>query len=147
MPAKPSRRKKSATVEFSAITLSTNDLPRSLQKFANNQDTAADETADGGSSPKKDTKELLYLGQAESLFIMGTSPKVIEKVLAAMAGGSVKTLGDLPAYADNYNALFRDSPVYWWINARAFLDMAKHAAGSSSGCRTCRRTRFFPPWA
>jgi hypothetical protein len=118
-------------LDFSAITLSTNDLPKSLQKLANNQDTAADTTADAGA--KKDTKQMLYLGQAESLFIMGTSPKVIEKVLAAMAGGSVKILGDVPAFSANYNGMFRDSPVYSWVNARAFLDMAKRAAGTVAG--------------
>jgi hypothetical protein len=117
-------------VEFSIITLSSNDLPKSLQKAmtssakkddADDADKAKDKDKDKG---KSEPKAQLYIGQAESLLIIGSAPGAIEKVLAGMAGGSVKTLSDVPSFAANQAAMFHDAPVFGWINTKTLVEVA-----------------------
>jgi hypothetical protein len=115
------RTEKIRDVEFSIITISSNDLPKTLK-------TAADssESKDDADAKAPATKKEIYVGQAESLLILGNSSKTIEKVLASMSGGSVKTIGDVPAYAANQNALFRDASSFGWVNAKALVDTFSH---------------------
>ena len=106
-------------VDFSVITLSENDLPKSL-KGTNDAPAGAAEAADN-SDAKKTPKKPLYIGQAESLLIVGDSPKVIEKILVRMSGGSPKTLSDSAVFEANAGT-FHDAPAYGWINTKAFVD-------------------------
>ena len=94
------------------------------------------DSADKPAGSSKGPKATIYIGQAESLLIVGNSTKVIEKVLAAMSGGDVRTLGQVPAYAANRDAMFRDAPVFGWVNAHALVEIGKHAAGNSSDSDT-----------
>jgi hypothetical protein len=125
-------------VDFSVITLSSNDIPGTLKKAAGkHDDSGGDSDADSStksadSAAKAATGPAIYIGQSDSLLIMGTSPKVIEKVLAAMAGGDVRTLSQLPAYTANNDALFRDAPVFGWVNAHALVEIGKRAAASAA---------------
>src|SRR6185437_13619887 len=50
----------------------------------------------------------------------------VEKVLVHLTGGEMPSLGDLAAYNANKLALFRDSPLYGWANAKTFLDLVMH---------------------
>lgn len=128
-------------IEFSAITLSTNDLPEALKKAVANQadsSGSADKPADAAKPPTT----TLYIGQAESLLIVGNSTKTIEKVLAAMSGGDVRTLSQVPAFSANYDAMFRNSPMFAWVNVRAFLDVAKQA-GDSAGSSEFSPSKIF----
>ena len=75
-------------IDFSVVILSPGDLAKSPPKAAPAAPDAS-EPADG--PDKKQTKKQLYIGQAESLLIIGNSPKVIEKILVRMSGGSVHT--------------------------------------------------------
>ena len=119
-------------VDFSTITLSSNDVPESLKKAAGAKPDDSSDSADKSADPSKAPKTTIYIGQAESLLIVGNSTKVIEKVLAAMSGGDVRTLSQVPAYAANRDAMFRDAPVFGWVNAHALVEIGKHAAGNSS---------------
>ena len=120
-------------VEFSMIVLSSNDLPKSLRKAASAG--PSDDDAPPGEKPvaahDQDLKQPIYIGQADSLLIMGNSTRVIEKVLAAKSGESVKTLADLPAYSANHNAMFRDSPIFGWVNTGLLVNALKRIAPSS----------------
>jgi hypothetical protein len=119
------------SVDFSAITLSSNDVPETIKKAAGaggGSPDSADKPADSSKTPKAK----VYIGQAESLLIVGNSTKVIEKVLAAMSGSDVRTLGQVSAYAANSDAMFREAPVFGWVNAHALVEIGKHAAGNSS---------------
>ncbi|HXC99672.1 MAG TPA: hypothetical protein VN048_10050, partial [Verrucomicrobiae bacterium] len=118
-------------VDFSVITLSSNDVPESLKKAAGAPGDSSD-SADKPADSAKGPKATVYIGQAESLLIVGNSVKVIEKVLAAMSGSDVRTLSQVPAYAANHDAMFRDAPVFGWVNAHALVEIGKHAAGGSS---------------
>ncbi len=121
-------------VEFSVVVLSSNDIPRSLQKALTSSNSPPDSTvSDDKSGAKAPPKSQIYIGQADSLLIMGNSPKAIERVLASMSGGALKTLGDVPAYAANHAAMFRESPLYGWINARALVDIFGRPADSQTG--------------
>jgi hypothetical protein len=68
----------------------------------------------------------LFIGQNESLLIIGTEAAPIEKVLAHMTGGSVPSLGDLAAYDQNRLSMFREAPLYGWANAKSLMDALTH---------------------
>jgi hypothetical protein len=125
-------------VEFSVITLSSNDIPSTLKKASGSHgdssggDSGSDAGAKPADAPKAASSPAIYIGQAESMLIIGDSKKVIEKVLAAMAGGDVRTLGQLPAYAANNDALFHDAPFFGWVNAHALVEIGKRAAESAA---------------
>jgi hypothetical protein len=125
------KTEKIRNLDFSVISLSSNDVPETIKKAVGGQNGDAD-SGDKPADASKALKPTLYIGQAESLLIVGNSPKVIEKVLAAMSGGDVRTLGQVPAYAANRDAMFRDAPVFGWVNAHALVEIGKHAAGNSS---------------
>ncbi len=111
-------------VEFSVVALSSNDIPKSLQKALTSSNSPPDSSSpDDKPDAKAAPKSRIYIGQADSLLIMGNSSKAIERVLASMSGGALKTLGDVPAYAANQAAMFRDSPLYGWVNAKALVDI------------------------
>lgn len=120
------RTEKIRDVEFSVITLSSNDLPKTLKKAA--AAPASPDVPEPLESPdaKKPAKKEVYIGQAESLLIMGSSPKGIEKVLARMSGVDVKTVSDVPAYEANHTALFRDAVAFGWANAKLFVEVLSH---------------------
>jgi hypothetical protein len=111
------RTQKIRNVEFAAYPISSKDMPKTLRKFSGPEtETESDETETN--APKSE----LYIGQNESLLILGTEAAPIEKVLAHMTGGSVPSLGDLAAYDQNRLAMFRDAPLYGWANVKALMD-------------------------
>ncbi len=112
-------------IEFSAITLSSGDIPKSLKKAAGSGADATTEPADDADA-KNAPKRQMYIGQAESLLIVGSSPKAIENVLARMSGAQAKSLSELAAYDACQTALFRDAAAFGWVNAKALVDMFAH---------------------
>src|SRR5438132_11669714 len=40
-----------------------------------------------------------------------------------MTGGAMPALGELAAYQANHAALFRDAPLYGWVNMKSFIDL------------------------
>src|SRR6185295_2589181 len=79
--------------EFSVVPVSTNDIPRTFQKFF----PAAPQVQELGSEGevKKVVHHELVIGQAESLLIVGTSVSVVEKIVARLTGASVPVLDGL----------------------------------------------------
>ncbi len=116
-------------VDFSVITLTSNDIPKTLKKPDAPLPPGVPEPLENPELAKE-PKKPLYIGQAESLLIVGNSPKVIEKILARMSGGSVKTLGELSSFDAN-RALFHDAPAFGWLNAKAFVDIWGHPAAAA----------------
>ena len=105
-------------VEFTTYLLSDKDVPPTLKKvLAPGGDNSA-----GDSTTNSPQTELL-IGQVESLLIVGTSSKAVEKVVAHLTGGSAPALADVPAFEASRLAVFRDAPFYGWANAKAFLDL------------------------
>jgi hypothetical protein len=124
------RTEKIRGVEFSVVALSSNDVPKTLQKWfsqSNNNDPA-----DAGAKPPPRSE--LAVGQFESLLIAGSSTRAVEKVMAHLTGGAMPALGDLAAYEANRLALFRDAPVYGWVNVKTFIDLlARKPAEKDAG--------------
>jgi len=112
------RTEKIRNLDFSVVALSDQDVPKTLKKFSGPDElTNADESATNAPITE------LYVGQSESLLIVGTAAKPIEKVLVHVSGGEMPALGDLAAYDANRLALFRDSPFYGWANTKSLLDL------------------------
>jgi hypothetical protein len=108
-------------IEFTILPISEEDIPKSLKKvFPSSED---DSPADGATN--KSPSELV-IGQFESLLIVGNSVKAVEKVVVRLTGGSSPALGDLAAYESSRLALFRESPLYGWINVKPFVDLLTH---------------------
>lgn len=117
------RTEKIRDVEFAVLTISSNDLPKTLQKFLSKPSSPTDEAGDDTPTKPALTKTELLIGQVDSLLIIGNSSKAVEKIVARLTGGTLPALADVPAYQVNHAALFRDAPAYAWVNARAFLDI------------------------
>ena len=107
-------------LEFTTYLLSDKDIPPSLKKILapGSDDSTGDSTTN---APLE-----LIIGQYESLLIVGTSPKVVEKIVAHLTGGSAPALADVSAFEASRLALFREAPLYGWANAKAFVDLLLH---------------------
>jgi len=116
---KPIRTETIRGFEFTVVSVTTNDIPVTFQKFF----PPAPLVQELGAEPesKKTIRKELVIGQAESLLIIGNSSSVIEKVVARMTGSSVPVLGEMASYDSNHQALFRKAPVYGWMNVKSFF--------------------------
>lgn len=114
-------------IEFTTLIVANDDLAKSLEKtfpsFGGAKPGDAADKPDGDQPPKPASKTEVTVGQVESLLIIATSPKVIEKLLIRMSGGLVPTLLEDPVYEANHNALFRDAQAFGWANAKAFIEI------------------------
>jgi hypothetical protein len=109
-------------IDFTVLPLSSNDVPKTLRRLFP-KSNKVEELGDEKETKKEPAKDELILGQADSLLIVGNSTKAVEKVVSRLAGGSVPPLADQASYQANHIALFRNSPFYVWVNAKAFVDL------------------------
>jgi hypothetical protein len=107
-------------VEIATLIVSPDELTKSLDKaFAG----PGGGNPPGGGRAKRTGKPMeLMLGQSESLLVLGSSAKNIEKVLSRLAGAGVPSLSEQAGFAASYNSQFRDSLAYGWINLKTILD-------------------------
>jgi hypothetical protein len=139
---KPIKTEKIRDVDFSVITLSRDDIPKTLKK----PDAPL---APGVPAPMENTdlknepKKPLYVGQAESLLIVGNTPKVIEKILARMSGGSVKSLSELSSFDAN-SGMFHNAPAFGWVNVKAFVDIWSHPPEAAADAESPSPFAFKP---
>ena len=126
--AKPIRTEKVGKYEFSIITLSSNDVPKTLRKFLPRQL----DYQEMGEKPEPDKpgKNDVVIGQAESLLIMSDSLAVVEQVVARLSGGSAPCLGDNANFQANLQSHFRDVQGYAWLNGKAIFDMVAREAAA-----------------
>ncbi len=116
---KPIKTEKIRDIEFSVVPLTTNDVPKTLREFFP-QRQPVEELGKEGSKPA--TGELV-IGQHDSLLILGSTVKAVEKVVTRVTGATAPTLADQAEFEASRAALFREAPIYGWINAKAFLDV------------------------
>lgn len=115
-------------VDFSAVTVSPSDIPKSLRPApASTPADGADSAGDTTASPKNKSSLTLYIGQADSLLVVSDSTKVIEKILGAMSDSGVKTLSQVATYAANRDSMFRNAVSYGWVNLQSLVDILKHS--------------------
>jgi hypothetical protein len=120
------RTEKIRDFEFSVVSLSSNDVPSTLKEFFP-QKTEVHELGEENDT-KNSSKNELVIGQADSLLILGDSLKAVEKVVIRLTGGSMPALSELAAYNANHQALFRDAPLYGWLNLKAVIDILSKSA-------------------
>jgi hypothetical protein len=110
-------------VEFTTLVYSSGDLSKTLDKVlpSPKKDKEEEEEAEEEKKPAKKVEWLV--GQSDSLLIVGSSAKDIEKILIRQAGGAVPALAEHGPFAANYGTLFRDTPTYGWVNLKAIVDL------------------------
>jgi hypothetical protein len=116
------RTEKIRDSEFMILPVSTNDVPKSLRKLFTPSAPAEDAAAEKDAK-KPSSKDELVIGQVESLLVVGSMLKPVEKVVSHIGAGGVPTLGEQAAYQANHQSMFRDSPLYGWLNTKAVLDI------------------------
>lgn len=115
------RTEKIRDIEFSILPLSSNDVPKTLTKFFP-QHQEVQELGKEAEKKSPDKPEIV-IGQVESLLIMGTTTKAVEKVVLHLTSGSAPALTDEAAFEANRLAMFRDAALYGWFNAKTFFDV------------------------
>jgi len=108
--------------EFFVLPVTTNDVPRTLQKFFP-RGPQVQELGDDENKKVEPPRSELIIGQADSLLIIANSMKVVEKVATHLTGGSMPSLKDLPAYDADHQAMFRGAPFYGWGNMKALIEL------------------------
>jgi hypothetical protein len=150
---KPITTEKIRDLEFSVFPLSSNSVPATLNKFfprpyefqAPPGEVGSRKTPAANEPPGSNMDLLLdamvglliggnelVIGQADSLLIVGNSVKVAEKVAIRLTGGALPALGELDAYQADHQALFRDAPLYGWVNAKSAVELlSRNSAGKA----------------
>src|SRR5262249_6388346 len=91
-------------IEFSVLSVSDQQIPAAVRNLFL-QSPAGDLVEEDEAHTA--ARDELVIGQFESLLIVGTSLKAVEKVAVHLTGGGMPSLGDLAAYEANRLALFR----------------------------------------
>lgn len=133
------RAEKIRDCDFTVLLAAANDVPKSVKGFFAPPRTFNDPA--GGNKPPVPVepspaeaqaaavKREYYVGQVDSLLIVATAERPVERILARLAGAQLPTLAELPAFAANRDAQFRDAPLFGWLNARPFVDLLAHQLG------------------
>lgn len=79
--------------------------------------------AGGEPDPGETPSFKINIAQSDSLLLIGDQPQAFEKLLVRQSGGSVPSLGRLPAFERDQNAMFRKSDLYGWVHAKKFIDI------------------------
>jgi hypothetical protein len=84
-------------IDFTTLIFSSDDLSKTLEKVL---PSPKKEKEEEGAEEKKPAKKREWLvGQSDSLLIIGSSPKDIEKILIRQSGGSVPSLAEHAPFA------------------------------------------------
>jgi hypothetical protein len=118
------RTEKIRDAEFFVVTLSSNDVPKTLRTFFPQHQ----EIQELGKEPEKKSADddQLVVGQIQSLLIVGSSIKTVTKVVLRLAGGQVPALADNASFAANRLTFFRDALIFAWVNAAPVFDVLGH---------------------
>lgn len=116
------RTDKIRDVEFTTWATTSGEITKLFPKS---------EGADDGDKPKASDKKVeISFGQSDSLFIIGTATKAIERVLIRQAGGSIPAVADATSFQAPSSLLFRDAQAYGWANPQPLLQLALNAEGA-----------------
>jgi hypothetical protein len=92
----------------------------------------------------------LLVGQSQSLLLIGTQTRDLEKVLARQAGAGAAPLAEQPVFQSNFNSLFRDAAIYGWLDFKPIFDQmikptgAVAAAAQTKGVENLKLERILP---
>jgi hypothetical protein len=126
---KPMKSQKIRETDFTTLIISPDDL--SLKKIFPGLKPAEPPDDSAAKSPPRNLQ--LTVGQSDSLLLISDSTEAIEKVLNRQAGGMVPPLEESPAFQADYGARLRGSPLYFWLSAKALVEMiTKPTAGADA---------------
>lgn len=134
-------------VEFTTLIFTSDELSKSIGKIFPNSDAAKNDPNANAETledpkPKTKTEKIEWLlGQSDSLLIVGSSAKDIEKVMILQSGGPVPPLAEQPGFAANAASL-RDSISFGWLNTKTIVDVASKEAARANGGQPNQRTPF-----
>jgi len=117
---KPIKTEKIRDFEFSVVPLTSNDVPKTLKQFIPQRQKVEEL---GAEDAKPSATDELVVGQCDSLLIIGTTVKAVEKVVIRLTGNSAPTLADQAEFETGRATLFRDTPLYGWFNAKIFFEV------------------------
>jgi len=120
-------------VEFTTLTVSGEELTRTLEKSLSDSKTdKEDKPKEKPEDKKSGSKVEITIGQSDSLLIAASDPKAIEKILILQSGGSTPALGEQAAFDVEYQARLRNALVYGWVHFKPISDALNRAASESS---------------
>lgn len=107
-------------IEFTVLSLGESDLPESVRPFLPRrlplQELGAETKIQPGSLRQ------VVVGQVGSQLVIGNSIKAVEPVVVRLTGGTAPSLEEQAGYQVARQTLFRETPIYGWINASALLE-------------------------
>jgi len=110
-------------ISFSVVTLSSNNVPAVLAKLF----PTAQPVQELGKENKPSPPDKLYVGQFESLLIVGNSHAAVETVASRLTGGSNPCLNDNALFGADRVSQFHGKPLYYgWFNAKTFFNVLVH---------------------
>lgn len=111
--------------EFSTLIFSSDELGKSFENvFPDPKEGFESLEPDRPRNKKGPSKVEWFLGQSESLLVLGNSASEIEKLLARQSGGSAPSLMDQAAFSSEFSRSFRSSMGYAWINLKSIIATA-----------------------
>ncbi len=120
-------------LEFTTLMVSGDDLTRTLEKSFSNSKTDKDDQAKEKSEDKKSGSKLaITVGQSDSLLIVASDPKVIEKILVLQSGGTTPALAEQTAFGADYQARLRGALAYGWVHFKPIGDALNRAISEAS---------------
>ncbi len=113
-------------LEFTTLITSTDAFANIFEKVFPRTKAEAEQKTPG-------RKLEILVGQSGSLLLVGSSAKVIEKILVHQTGGLAPSLSEEAAYEANHNSMFREAPFYAWFHVKPFVDVfLRETAGAPS---------------
>ena len=138
---KPMKSQKIRETEFTTLFVSPEDL--SAKKLIPGDKPAEPSDADATTLTNKLE---VTIGQSDSLLLVSSSPEAIDKILSRQAGGMVPPLEESPVFHADYGPRLRESPFYFWLNAKGLTELASKlaaAAGDDSMVNSTNVNTFF----
>ena len=127
------RTEKIRDVEFTTLTVSGEDVARTLEKsLADSKADKENKPAEKSDGKKPASKTTITIGQSDSLLVVGSDAGAIEKILVRQSGGGIPPLGEQAAFDADYQARFRNTLVYGWINCKPIVDALGRLASDAA---------------
>ncbi len=120
---KPIRTENIRGFEFSVINTSDTAVPETLRGFLPH--SLQYRELGKKKARTASAQDRLFIGQVDSLLVVADSMKLAQRVVAQLNGGQMPCLADNPAFNSDYQRLFRNSPLYGWVNTKACLDLVR----------------------
>lgn len=114
------RTEKIRNAEFSVLSVTSNDVPRTLRQFF----PSRQEIRELGREPERPAGEAgLVVGRADSLLIVANSVSLAGKILSRLANGGVPPLAEQAAFAASRTGSLRDAQTFVWLNAQPLFEL------------------------